>query len=212
MKTKAILIMAAYVALAASRVGSSVEPSMTTTSEKASVKAEQAEKALLGTGCFWCSEAVFQRINGVKSVASGYAGGRTKNPSYQQICAGDTGHAEVVQIVFDPAQVTYEHLLDLFWHMHDPTTLNRQGGDVGTQYRSVIFYYSEAQKKAAEASKAALAKSGQYKDPIVTAIVPATEFYPAGDYHKDYFNRNSGAPYCRFVIEPKLKKLGMDKR
>ena len=185
---------------------------MTTTNETASVKAEHTETALFGAGCFWCSEAVYQRTEGVKSVTPGYAGGHTKNPTYRQVCTGDTGHAEVARIVFDPAKVAYTKLLEVFWHMHDPTTLNQQGGDVGTQYRSVIFYYSEAQKEAAEASKKALAASGLYKSPIVTAILPAPEFYSAEDYHKEYFNRNANAPYCRFVIQPKLKKLGMDKK
>ena len=168
------------------------------------------EYAMFGAGCYWCSEAVFQRVPGVKAVASGFAGGTVRNPSYKQVCTGRTGHAEVVRVEYDPAIVAYDKLLDMFWHMHDPTTLNRQGGDEGTQYRSVIFYYSEAQKKTAGESKAALAQSGGYKDPIVTQIVPATEFYPAGDDHQDYYNRNSSAPYCRIVIDPKLKKLGME--
>ena len=172
----------------------------------------RTEVALFGSGCFWCSEAVYQRVDGVKSVTPGYAGGHTKNPTYEQVCAGRTGHAEVARIEFDPARISYAKLLDLFWSLHDPTTLNRQGNDVGTQYRSVIFCFSEEQKKAAEASKAALEQSGHYKNPIVTEIVVATakDFYPAENYHQDYFNQHRDAPYCKFVIEPKLEKLGMD--
>jgi peptide-methionine (S)-S-oxide reductase len=170
------------------------------------------EYAMFGAGCYWCSEAVLQRVPGVKAVVSGFAGGTVRNPTYKQVCTGLTGHAEVVRIAYDPAVVSYGKLLEFFWRMHDPTTLNRQGADEGTQYRSVIFYYSEAQKKAAEESKAALEKSGAVKGAIVTQIVPATEFFPAGEDHRDYFNRNSGQPYCRLVIEPKLKKLGMEKK
>jgi peptide-methionine (S)-S-oxide reductase len=170
------------------------------------------EYAMFGAGCYWCSEAVFQGVPGVKSVVSGFAGGQTRNPTYKQVCSGLTGHAEVVRVEYDPAAVSYAALLDLFWHMHDPTTPDRQGADVGTQYRSVIFYYSEEQKKAAEASKAALEKSGAYPNPIVTQIALAAEFYPAAADHQDYYNRNGSAPYCRMVIAPKLKKLGMEKQ
>ncbi len=164
--------------------------------------------AMFGAGCFWCVEAVFQRTPGVLRVASGYAGGSTKNPTYKEVCTGNTGHAEVVRVEFDPKRLSYGRLLDLFWEMHDPTTLNRQGADEGTQYRSEIFYFSPEQKAQAEASRKALADSGKFSDPIVTVISPAPVFYPAEDYHKDYFNQNRSAPYCRFVIEPKLKKLG----
>lgn len=170
----------------------------------------QLQQATFGAGCFWCTEAVFERIEGVKSVISGYSGGHTKDPTYKEVCTGDTGHAEVVRIEYDPDKVSYEELLYWFWQMHDPTTLNRQGADIGTQYRSVIFYHSEEQKKAAEKSKAVPRASGKYKTPIVTQIVPATEFYKAEDYHQEYFSKNVDAPYCRFVIQPKLKKLGMD--
>jgi len=166
-----------------------------------------AAVAMFGSGCFWCSEAVFQRVPGVVSVKSGYSGGATKNPTYKQVCAGDTGHAEVVQVTYDPELVSFETLLETFWISHDPTTLNRQGADVGTQYRSVIFYYNDVQKLAAEKSKHMLDKSGKYKSPVVTQIVPASEFYPAEDYHADYYNKNQSAPYCRFVIAPKLEKL-----
>lgn len=164
------------------------------------------ETATIGGGCFWCAEAVFQRIPGVKSVASGFAGGTVANPSYEQVCTGSTGHAEVIQLTFDPAILSYDKLLEIFWEAHDPTTLNRQGADTGTQYRSIILYANEAQKKAAEESKARAAK--RFKDPIVTEIVPLKAFYPAEDYHQDYYNLNKNKNgYCQFVITPKLKKL-----
>ena len=171
----------------------------------------KTEVATFAAGCFWCSEAVFQNLDGVKSVKPGYTGGTTRNPTYKQVCSGKTGHAEAVRIEYDPGKVQYEKLLDLFWKMHDPTALNRQGADVGTQYRSAIFYHSEAQKQAAEAAKQALEKSGKYDKPIATQIAPASEFYTAEDYHQEYFNKNPDAPYCRFVIVPKLEKLGMGK-
>jgi len=175
--------------------------------ESASLMNTNPAVVMFGSGCFWCSEAVFQRIPGVISVKSGYSGGKIKNPTYKQVCAGDTGHAEVIQISYDPQQVSYENLLDTFWLSHDPTTLNRQGADIGTQYRSVIFYYDDIQKNAAEKSRLSLDKSGKLKDPVVTQIVPAGEFYPAEDYHVDYFNKNPSAPYCRFIIAPKLEKM-----
>jgi peptide-methionine (S)-S-oxide reductase len=165
----------------------------------------KTELATFGGGCFWCMEAVFERLPGVKSVTSGFAGGHTANPTYPQVCTGDTGHAEVTQIEFDPAGVSYEKLLEVFWQAHDPTTLNRQGADEGTQYRSLILYHGEAQKLAAEKSKAAAQKNFQH--PIVTEIAPFTKFYPAGDYHQAYYDNNSNAPYCRAVIAPKLEKL-----
>ena len=165
----------------------------------------KTESATFGGGCFWCMEAVFERLPGVKSVASGFAGGHTANPTYEQVCAGDTGHAEVTQIEFYPAKISYEKLLDVFWQAHDPTTLNRQGVDEGTQYRSIILYHSEAQKLAVEKSKAGVQKN--FKHPIVTEIVPFTKFYKAEGYHQEYYDNNSSAPYCRMVIAPKLEKL-----
>jgi peptide-methionine (S)-S-oxide reductase len=168
-----------------------------------------AETATLGAGCFWCIEAAYRQLDGVYSATSGYMGGQVKNPTYEQICAGDSGHAEVVHVVFDPKKISYEKILAWFWDLHDPTTLNRQGNDVGTQYRSAIYYHSDAQKKTAEASKAAA--KANFKDPIVTEITKASEFYPAENYHQNYYNENkSKNPYCRFVIEPKLKKLKLD--
>lgn len=165
-------------------------------------------RATFGGGCFWCTEAVFESEPGVKSVTSGYAGGHVKDPTYDQVCDGTTGHAEVIQIEFDPAVVSFERLLELFWDAHDPTTLNRQGADVGTQYRSIILYHDDAQKQAAEKSKAAA--QAELNRPIVTEIAPLGEFYPAEKYHQDYFRNNRGAPYCRAVIAPKLKKLGRE--
>lgn len=168
-----------------------------------------AETATLGAGCFWCVDAAYRQLDGVYSATSGYMGGAVKNPTYEQICNGDSGHAEVVHVVFDPKKISYEKVLSWFWDLHNPTTLNRQGNDVGTQYRSAIYYYSDAQKKTAEASKAAA--QANFKDPIVTEITKASEFYPAEKYHQNYYNENkSKNPYCRFVIEPKLKKLKLD--
>jgi peptide-methionine (S)-S-oxide reductase len=172
----------------------------------------RTEVATFGGGCFWCVEAVYESIPGVLSVTSGYAGGKTANPSYEEVCSGTTGHAEVTQIVFDPGVIRYEDLLDVFWEAHDPTTLNRQGADVGTQYRSIILYHDEAQKAAAEKSKAALSASGKYRNPIVTEIVPLTTFYKAEEYHQDYYRNNPNAPYCALVISPKLKKLQLKKK
>ena len=206
MKRGAIAILMAAAALSTACRGQTM-----TTNEAAKTATGKTEYAMFGAGCFWCSEAVFERLDGVKSVTPGYAGGHTKNPTYEQVCAGDTGHAEVARIEFDPAKVPYERLLDLFWEMHDPTTPNRQGADVGAQYRSVVFYYSDAQKKAAELARKKLDDSKKHSAPVVTEILAAPEFYPAENYHQDYFNRNTNAPYCRYVIAPKLKKLGMGK-
>lgn len=165
--------------------------------------------ATFGGGCFWCVEAVFEQMEGVKDVVSGYAGGHTENPTYGQVCAGDTGHAEVVRITYDPSVVSYGELLEMFWKSHNPTTPNRQGADVGSQYRSIILYQDEEQKRVAEQSKRKGKESGGFSDPIVTEIVPAGEFYEAEGYHQDYSSRNSNAPYCQAVIAPKLKKLDM---
>ena len=170
---------------------------------------EGAEVATVAGGCFWCVEAVFKQIEGVISVTSGYTGGNKKDPTYEDICNGGTNHAEATLIVFDPKKITYERVLAWFWDAHDPTTLNRQGNDVGTQYRSAIYYHSDEQKKIAEASKAAA--QANFKDPIVTEITKASEFYPAERYHQNYYAENkSKNPYCRAVIEPKLKKLKLE--
>jgi peptide-methionine (S)-S-oxide reductase len=171
---------------------------------------EGLEEATLGAGCFWCVEAVFEQLDGVKSVVAGYTGGRTKNPTYEEVCSGTTGHAEVARITFDPAKITFREVLDLFWSSHDPTTLNRQGADAGAQYRSVIFYHDERQKAIALESRAGAAKA--FPSPIVTAIEPLTEFYEAESYHQDYYRSNPHAPYCMFVIKPKLDKLRLRRR
>ncbi|OVE73390.1 hypothetical protein BVX94_04045 [bacterium B17] len=168
------------------------------------------ETATFGAGCFWCTEAVYERIDGIISVTPGYMGGKTENPKYKQITTGTTGHAEVAQIKFNPNKISYTELLDWFWQMHDPTTLNRQGADIGTQYRSAIFYHSDKQKEAAEKSKAKY-NSKKYQDRIVTEITKASKFFPAESYHQDYYDNNENAPYCRAVIAPKLRKLKLDK-
>jgi peptide-methionine (S)-S-oxide reductase len=166
---------------------------------------EKSQTAVFGGGCFWCVEAVFEGLDGVRSVESGYAGGTLPNPTYEQVCSGRTGHAEVVKITFDPSTISYGKLLDLFWRAHDPTTRNRQGADVGTQYRSIILYGDEEQRAAAERSKVEAQKD--LEDPIVTEITPLAVFYAAEKYHQDYFANNPNAAYCTFVITPKLKKL-----
>ena len=165
------------------------------------------EIATIANGCFWCTEAIFSRVKGIKSVIPGYSGGTASNPSYEQVCTGKTGHAEAIQIKFDPRIITFEKILNIFWHTHDPTTLNRQGNDAGTQYRSAIFYHDENQKKAAEKLKNELEEEGVFKDRIVTEITPFSNFYAAENYHKDYYENNRNAPYCSYVIDPKIEKL-----
>ncbi len=165
------------------------------------------EKATFGSGCFWCSEAVFQRLKGVNSVKSGYSGGTVENPTYEAVCTGTTGHAEVIQVEYDEQIISYEELLEVFWNTHDPTTLNRQGNDVGTQYRSVIFYHTDDQRKLAESYLRTLEDEKIWSDPIMTEISPLENFYPAENYHEDYFNRNGSQPYCSFVVAPKVKKF-----
>lgn len=167
----------------------------------------KTDTATFGTGCFWCTEAVFQELEGVLKVTSGYSGGHVANPSYEQVCEKNTGHAEVVQIVYDPAKISYDELLEVFWQTHDPTTLNRQGNDIGPQYRSVIFFHGEEQHAKAEKYKAELNKSGAFNNPIVTAVEPYKNFYSAEKYHQDYYNNNGSAPYCYYVIRPKLEKF-----
>ena len=165
------------------------------------------EVATLGGGCFWCLEAVYDEVRGVESVTSGYAGGTVPNPSYQQVCTGTTGHAEVVQIEFDPTVISYRDLLEIYFSIHDPTTLNRQGADVGTQYRSVVFYHNDEQKQVVTDVIKELAASGTYDGPIVTQVVPFEAFYKAEDYHQEYFQNNQNQPYCRVVISPKVAKF-----
>ena len=178
--------------------------------EKNNMDSEQnmnLEKATFGGGCFWCTEAIYERVEGVHTVVSGYAGGTVKNPTYKQVCDGNTGHAEVIQIGYDPKVVSYDELLEIFFKTHDPTTLNRQGADVGTQYRTVIFYHNEEQKKKAEYYKTELDKSGAWDNPIVTEISPLNNFYSAEDYHQDYYENNPNHGYCAFVIGPKVEKF-----
>lgn len=174
---------------------------------KSKQKMDNFELATFGSGCFWCTEAIFQRLEGVIKVESGYSGGNVPNPTYQEVCTGKTRHAEVCQITFDKTKISYEELLNVFWKTHDPTTLNRQGADVGTQYRSVIFYHDLEQKKSAEEIKSELDKSGAFDKPIVTEISKYTNFYKAEDYHQNYYNNNSSQPYCSFVIAPKIEKF-----
>jgi len=171
----------------------------------AEISSTSSQFLVLGGGCFWCTEAAYQLLPGVKSVVSGYAGGHRANPTYEQICTGTTGHAEVIRIEFDPAQTSLERLLEYFWDVHDPTQVDGQGNDIGPQYRSVIFYADEAQRLAAEKSRNAA--RAEFRDPITTEIVPLEKFWPAEGYHQDYFAKNPNAGYCRFVIAPKVKKL-----
>jgi peptide-methionine (S)-S-oxide reductase len=176
-------------------------------SQAKSVDESRLETATFGSGCFWCTEAVFQNVDGVQKVESGYEGGKVKNPTYKEVCSGLTGHAEVIQVKFDPTTVSYEELLEIFWQTHDPTTLNRQGADAGTQYRSVIFYHNDAQRDKAEFYKKRLEDQHVFNSPIVTEITPASTFYKAEDYHQNYYNLNSTQPYCSYVITPKLEKF-----
>ena len=172
--------------------------------------AKSLETITLGAGCFWCVEAVFQELKGVHSVESGYSGGSVENPAYQDVCSGRTGHAEVVQVTFDPEIIDLATILDVFWRTHDPTTMNRQGADVGTQYRSAIFYHTDEQRQIAEKSKQETNASGLWSNPIVTEITPFTRFYPAEDYHQNFYRDNPGQPYCRVMIDPKIRKLRQD--
>ena len=169
--------------------------------------AQERETATLAAGCFWCVEAVFSRLRGVEKVVSGYTGGTVPNPNYREVCSGRTGHVEAVQITFDPEAISFAELLEVFWRTHDPTTLNRQGADAGTQYRSAIFCHDEKQREIAEGSRRETGEAGLWPDPIVTEIVPFTHFYPAEDYHTDYYRLNPQQPYCRLVIDPKIRKL-----
>ncbi|WP_139922093.1 peptide-methionine (S)-S-oxide reductase MsrA [Hymenobacter sp. DG01] len=165
------------------------------------------EQATFGAGCFWCVEAVFQDLNGVEKVVSGYSGGRIANPTYKEVCSGLTGHAEVAQITYDPSKISFAELLEVFWKTHDPTTLNRQGADVGTQYRSAIFYHNDEQRRLAEEYKKKLNAAHAFPNPVVTEIVPLQKFYVAENYHQNYYNQNGQQPYCQFVVKPKVDKV-----
>jgi peptide-methionine (S)-S-oxide reductase len=202
------LSMLAFILLiAGSSCGQKSKQATSTTTMANESAREGLAIATFGSGCFWCTEAVFQNVEGVEKVESGYSGGKVKNPTYKEVCSGLTGHAEVIQVHYDTTKVSFEELLEIFWKTHDPTTLNRQGADEGTQYRSVVFYHNEEQKKLAEKYKAELDKSGAFDNPIVTEISPYTEFYKAEDYHQNYYNLNGNAPYCSYVIQPKLEKF-----
>lgn len=165
------------------------------------------KEATFGAGCFWCIEACFQELKGVLDVKPGYSGGHIKNPAYKEVCSGRTGHAEVARVIYDESIISFEELLEVFWFVHNPTTLNRQGNDIGDQYRSVIFYHDDSQKEVAESYKQKLTEENVWEDPIVTLIEPINNFYPAEDYHKNYFNNNSDEPYCRAVVRPKVDKF-----
>lgn len=208
MKKILILLVGFVIALSSCEAQTKTKPLNQETKEKKDMDSTvNIEQAIFGAGCFWCVEAVFQRVPGVLKVESGYSGGSIKNPTYREICSGLTGHAEVCKLSFDPSMVSYETLLSVFWQTHDPTTLNRQGADVGTQYRSAIFYTNEAQKTSAEKLKADLDSSGAFGNPIVTEISALQNYYPAEDYHQNYYNQNSNQSYCQFVIAPKLEKF-----
>jgi peptide-methionine (S)-S-oxide reductase len=174
---------------------------------KMSTQSQHMDTATFGTGCFWCTEAIFQQLNGVLQVTSGYSGGANPNPTYKEVCSGTTGHAECLQITYDTTKITYDELLEIFWQVHDPTTLNRQGADVGTQYRSVIFYHNNAQKEKAETYKTALQKSGAWDNPIVTTLEKFDVFYAAEAYHQNYYKNNPEQGYCQFVVRPKVEKF-----
>jgi peptide-methionine (S)-S-oxide reductase len=198
-----LLLVFSLTFLACQPPGLTSPPSISSNSAKKPMT--KTETIHLAAGCFWCSEAILERVDGVMDVVSGYMGGSSKDPSYQEVCSGNTGHAEVVRVTFDPKKISLEGLLNWFWEMHDPTTLNRQGADTGTQYRSAIFYENDEQKKIAEVSKENA--SHHFKDPIVTEITKAGPFYPAESYHQDYYRLNREQPYCRAVISPKLEKM-----
>jgi peptide-methionine (S)-S-oxide reductase len=193
--------------MAVSSCGQKSNERVTQTKTMTNQSNENLLLATFGSGCFWCTEAVFLNVDGVVKVASGYSGGTVKNPTYKEVCSGLTGHAEVIQVTYDPARISYDALLEIFWGTHDPTTLNKQGADEGTQYRSVVFYHNEEQKRLAEEYKKKLDESGAFDAPIVTEISPATTFYVAEDYHQNYYNLNGSAPYCKFVIQPKVEKF-----
>ena len=203
---KQILFLTCIAIFSGGCLGTKKDEAMKTENqETVPIKTEKTQIAILGGGCFWCTEAVFELLEGVESVVSGYAGGANPNPTYEQICTGNSGHAEVIKISFNPSKISYEQLLETFGECHDPTTLNRQGADTGTQYRSTIMYVNKEQKKWAEAWKSKL--GSELADPVVTEIVSSPVFYPAEEYHQDYFRRNPNQGYCAFIIRPKLKKL-----
>lgn len=207
MKILSLSILLAGILITSPGCSQSSSKKQTPSAMTNSVPASQIDTATFGGGCFWCTEAQFQLLDGVLSVQSGFSGGSIKNPSYKEVCTGLTGHAEVIQVTYDTTKLSYDELLEAFWTSHDPTQLNRQGNDVGTQYRSVIFYHSEPQHQLAESYKKKLNESGAYDKPVVTEISPMTVFYKAEDYHQNYFNQNGDQPYCQFVVAPKVEKF-----
>lgn len=202
-----LIFLALTVSLALFSCAKETKSNTKTNGEKTMTTSAKLDTATFGAGCFWCVEAVFQRLKGVHSVASGYSGGTVDNPTYKEVCSGTTGHAEVCQIAFDPQQISYTDMLQAFFSSHDPTTLNRQGNDEGTQYRSAIFYHNDEQRALAEKAKKELNAAKAFDNPIVTEIAPFTKFYKAEDYHQNYYNENGDQPYCSFVIRPKLEKF-----
>lgn len=211
MKTASVAVFSVLVTIISCAQKNNQPATMSTTKQASNNQTTfngSADTATLGTGCFWCTEAIFEQLDGVLSVVSGYSGGQVDNPTYKEVGTGESGHAECVQIIFDPAKISFDELLEVFWQVHDPTTLNRQGADVGPQYRSVIFYHDEIQKQKAASYKAELDKSGAFDKPIVTTLEPFTKFYTAEEYHQEYYalNKNKN-PYCSIVIRPKLEKF-----
>ena len=207
LENSATLVFLCFALTSCAQDKTKADKQISMTDKKEIINTEGLDTATFGNGCFWCTEAIFQDLNGVAKVTSGYSGGTVKNPSYREVCTGSTGHAECLQILFDPEIISFDELLEVYWKTHDPTTLNRQGNDEGTQYRSVIFYHNEKQKELAESYKKKLVESGAYSDPVVTEITSFTVFYPAEDYHKEYFNLHGEEPYCQFVIQPKVEKF-----
>jgi peptide-methionine (S)-S-oxide reductase len=207
---KKILTILSFVAGLISCTGQTNTSKVKTMSNNDSIKnntVASTDTATFGTGCFWCTEAIFQQVDGVLKVTSGYSGGQTDNPDYKEVCTGTTGHAECLNIVYDTSKISFDDLLEIFWQVHDPTTLNRQGADAGTQYRSVIFYHNDEQKNKAEKYKTELNKSGAWDKPVVTTLEPFVKFYAAENYHQNYYNDNPGQGYCQFVIRPKVEKF-----
>jgi peptide-methionine (S)-S-oxide reductase len=200
-------VLGLFVLVACSSIPKEKNDTLNITMETNSNNTQELDTATFGNGCFWCTEAIFQDIKGVVKVISGYSGGKIVNPTYKQICTGTTGHAEALQIIFNPALVSYSDLLQMFWYSHDPTTLNAQGNDVGTQYRSVVFYHNPEQKKEAEFYKKKLDEEKVFEKPIVTEITEFQKFYPAEDYHQNYYKENGAQPYCMYIIRPKLEKF-----
>lgn len=207
-KQYGIMLLGLFLIMACSNTANQTDNiSKFSTMENESTTSKKMDTATFGNGCFWCTEAVFQQIKGVEKVVSGYSGGAVKNPTYKEICTGTTGHAEVLNIIYDPAIVSFSDLLLMFWYSHDPTTLNKQGADVGTQYRSAIFYHNAEQQKEAEFYKKKLDAEKVFDKPIVTEITAFEKFYPAEDYHQNYYNENGSQPYCMYIIRPKLEKF-----